>query len=86
MVKYNTSRNGKIVKRSMKSMTINGINKNIVNKKIKSTSVSAVAPKVADSSSLHNYTLSPGWTRDEVKVLKIALMKFGIGKWTKIQK
>jgi hypothetical protein len=84
MGKYNTSRNGKKTIRGMKSMTINGINKNIINKKIKSTSVSAVAPKVADSSSLHNYTLSPGWTRDEVNVLKIALMKFGIGKWTKI--
>ena len=86
MVKYNSSRNGKVGIRGMKSMTINGINKNLINKKIKSTSVSAVAPKVADSSSLHNYTLSPGWTRDEVNVLKIALMKFGIGKWTKIQK
>lgn len=84
MGKYNKSRNGKIVQKSMKCMTINGINKNIVNKKIKSTSVSAVAPKIADSSSLHNYTLSPGWKRDEVRVLKIALMKFGIGKWTKI--
>lgn len=55
-------------------------------KKIKSTSVSAVAPKIADSKSLHNYTLSPGWTKHEVEILKIALMKFGIGKWKKIQK
>ena len=55
-------------------------------KQIKSTSVSAVAPKVADSKSLHNYTLSPGWTVAEVDILKIALMKFGIGKWKKIQK
>ena len=70
----------------MKTMTLNGITKNLINKKIKSTSVSAVAPKVADSSSLHNYTLSPGWTRAEVMVLELALMKFGIGKWTKIQK
>jgi len=42
--------------------------------------------KMADSKSLHNYTLSPGWTREEVDILKIALMKFGIGKWKKIQK
>lgn len=51
---------------------------------IKSTSVSAVAPKIADSKSLHNYTLSPGWTKKEVEILKVALMKFGIGKWKKI--
>ena len=38
-------------------------------------------PKVADSKSLHNYTLSPGWSKKEVEILKIALMKFGIGKW-----
>jgi len=58
----------------------------ILKKQIKSTSVSAVAPKIADSKSLHNYTLSPGWSADEVEILKIALMKFGIGKWKKIQK
>jgi hypothetical protein len=39
------------------------------------------APKFVDSKSLHNYTLSPGWTKDEVEILKIALMKYGIGKW-----
>ncbi len=41
---------------------------------------------IYDSKSLWNYTLSPGWTEDEVEVLKIALMKFGIGKWKKIKK
>ena len=76
-MKYNTSRDGK------KTLSITSLNKL---KQIKSTSVSAVAPKVADSKSLHNYTMSPGWTRDEVDILKIALMKFGIGKWKKIQK
>ena len=76
-MKYNTSRDGK------KTLSIKGLNKL---KQIKSTSVSAVAPKVADSKSLHNYTMSPGWTRDEVDILKIALMKYGIGKWKKIQK
>lgn len=49
-------------------------------------STSTAVPKIADSKSLHNYTLSPGWTKEEVEVLKIALMKFGIGKWKKIQK
>jgi hypothetical protein len=43
-------------------------------------------PKIADSKSLHNYTLSPGWSKEEVEILKIALMKFGIGKWKKILK
>ncbi len=37
-----------------------------------------------ESKSLRNYTLSPGWTEDEVEVLKIALMKFGVGKWKRI--
>ena len=40
---------------------------------------------MAESKSLHNYTLSPGWTEEEVQTLSIALMKFGIGKWKKIQ-
>jgi hypothetical protein len=46
----------------------------------------AKAPVMADSKSLHNYTLSPGWTKEEVEILKIALMKFGIGRWKKIKK
>ena len=46
----------------------------------------ATIPNVADSKSLHNYTLSPGWTQEEVDILKIALMKFGIGKWKIIMK
>jgi hypothetical protein len=36
------------------------------------------------SRSLWNYTLSPGWTDDEVFILKLALQKFGIGRWKKI--
>lgn len=36
------------------------------------------------SKSLWNYTLSPGWTPEEVEVLKKALQKFGIGQWKKI--
>lgn len=38
------------------------------------------------SKSLWNYTLSPGWKESEVTVLKMALMKFGVGKWKKIVK
>jgi hypothetical protein len=41
---------------------------------------------ISDSKSLWNYTLSPGWTIEEVEVLKIALMKYGIGKWKRIQR
>ena len=41
---------------------------------------------IYDSKSLWNYTLSPGWTEEEVEVLKVALMKFGIGKWKRIKK
>ena len=37
-----------------------------------------------DSKSLMNYTLSPGWTEQEVKILKLALQKYGVGKWKKI--
>ena len=37
-----------------------------------------------DSKSLWNYTLSPGWTAKEVEVFRLALMKFGLGKWTAI--
>lgn len=36
------------------------------------------------SKSLWNYTLSPGWKTEEVHVLRLALQKFGIGKWKKI--
>ncbi|KAJ1676129.1 hypothetical protein EV182_008812, partial [Spiromyces aspiralis] len=37
-----------------------------------------------DSASLWNCTLSPGWTEEEVQVLRKALIKFGIGNWMKI--
>ncbi|KAJ1720774.1 hypothetical protein LPJ53_004632 [Coemansia erecta] len=37
-----------------------------------------------DSASLWNCTLSPGWTQDEVQILRKALMKFGVGNWMKI--
>ncbi|KAJ9059937.1 hypothetical protein DSO57_1036372 [Entomophthora muscae] len=37
-----------------------------------------------DSASLWNCTISPGWTQEEVNILRLALMKFGIGNWSKI--
>ncbi|KAJ1991721.1 hypothetical protein H4R33_001277 [Dimargaris cristalligena] len=37
-----------------------------------------------DSASLWNCTLSPGWTLEEVQILRKALMRFGIGNWAKI--
>ena len=42
--------------------------------------------EVHESASVWNYALSPGWTKEEVEVLKICLMKYGIGKWTRITK
>ena len=43
-------------------------------------------PNQSDSTSLWNYSLFPGWSEEEVEVLKIALIKYGIGHWTRIQK
>jgi hypothetical protein len=37
-----------------------------------------------DSPSLWNGTLSPGWTREEIQILRLAIMKFGVGSWSKI--
>jgi hypothetical protein len=40
--------------------------------------------RFCDSASLWNCTLSPGWTHEEVNVLRLALMKLGIGNWVAI--
>lgn len=32
-----------------------------------------------------NFTPSPGWTKEESLILKLCLMKFGIGQWVQIQ-
>eukprot|EP00943_MAST-04B_sp_MAST-4B-sp1_P003530 g3530.t1 len=40
----------------------------------------------ADSKSLWNYTLSPGWTDKEIEVFVAAIQKYGVGRWTKITK
>ncbi|EME32787.1 hypothetical protein Gasu2_67360 [Galdieria sulphuraria] len=37
-----------------------------------------------DSLSLWNFSLSPGWTKEEVRVLSLCLMSFGVGRWQKI--
>ena len=31
-----------------------------------------------------NFTPSPGWTKEEVQVLKLCLMKHGVGRWVQI--
>ena len=38
--------------------------------------------KEGHSESLKTRALQPGWTAEESEVLKVGLMKFGIGKWT----
>eukprot|EP00732_Lithocolla_globosa_P007514 Lithocolla_globosa_v1_NODE_9703_length_677_cov_5.725080.p1 type:complete len:192 gc:universal NODE_9703_length_677_cov_5.725080:659-84(-) len=37
-----------------------------------------------ESASLWNCTISPGWNKQEVDILQIAIQKFGVGHWTKI--
>lgn len=44
------------------------------------------AVHTADSKSLWNYTLSPGWTDKEIEVFVAALQKYGVGRWTRITK
>ena len=41
-------------------------------------------PKIGDSSSLWNFTTAPGWTKDQVAVLRTALRALGVGKWVQI--
>ncbi|CAK0784827.1 hypothetical protein CVIRNUC_008031 [Coccomyxa viridis] len=41
-------------------------------------------PKLGDAASLWNFTPSPGWTKEEAAVLKLCLMKYGVGKWVQI--
>jgi len=40
----------------------------------------------ADSKSLWNCTLSPGWSKEENEILRAAIMKYGLGAWTAILK
>ncbi|KAK8813215.1 hypothetical protein WA158_002807 [Blastocystis sp. Blastoise] len=38
----------------------------------------------SDSKSMWNVTLSPGWNEKEIEVLRLAVMKYGIGSWKQI--
>ena len=40
--------------------------------------------EVPSSRTLWNCALSPGWTMQELEILKVSLMKHGIGTWSKI--
>ena len=42
--------------------------------------------RMGSSKSLWNFALSPGWSKEEVDLLKIAIMKLGVGKWTDLNK
>jgi hypothetical protein len=44
----------------------------------------ARGPKAGDAASLWNFTPSPGWTKEEAHVLKLCLMKYGVGQWLQI--
>lgn len=44
-------------------------------------------PQYGATSLLHNrwnFTPSPGWTKEEAAILKLCLMKYGVGKWVQI--
>ncbi len=41
-------------------------------------------PKIGDAISLWNFAPSPGFTKDEVCILKVALQYFGVGRWVQI--
>jgi len=45
-----------------------------------------IKQNVGQSRSLWNFTLAPGWDPKEIEILKLALMKFGVGCWNKISK
>ncbi|KAG2439105.1 hypothetical protein HYH02_006627 [Chlamydomonas schloesseri] len=41
-------------------------------------------PRVGDAASLWNFTPAPGWSREEVQILRLCLMKHGVGQWMQI--
>ena len=38
-----------------------------------------------EDASRWNYSLQPGWTKEETQILKYALQYYGIGTWKKIE-
>ena len=40
--------------------------------------------EVPSSRTLWNFSVAPGWTMQEVEILKVSLMKHGFGNWGKI--
>ena len=42
--------------------------------------------KHGQSNSLWNISLSPGWSKLEMDLLKMGVMKFGIGKWSDLER
>ncbi|KAG2488360.1 hypothetical protein HYH03_013050 [Edaphochlamys debaryana] len=41
-------------------------------------------PRVGAAASPWNFTPAPGWSRDEVQILRLCLMKHGVGQWMAI--
>ncbi|KAJ5066145.1 ubiquitin-associated/translation elongation factor ef1b n-terminal eukaryote [Anaeramoeba ignava] len=37
-----------------------------------------------ECSSLNNFSKSPGWTKEETEVLRLSIMKYGLGNWKEI--
>jgi Myb-like DNA-binding domain len=48
-------------------------------------SSSRIEVRAGDSASLWNGTCSPGWTKEEANILRLAIMKFGFGAWKEIE-
>jgi len=46
----------------------------------------ALWASAADSQSLWNFTLSPGWDKEQASALRLAVMKYGCGNWKEIMK
>jgi len=42
--------------------------------------------KEGQSASLWNISIQPGWSKIEMDMLKVGVMKFGIGRWTALYK
>ena len=49
-----------------------------------SSKMSKRGPKIGDAISLWNFAPSPGFTKEEVVILKYCLMYYGVGRWVQI--